>query len=726
MSEPKMVYVSPDGRDDWSGKLSKPNAAGTDGPLASLDGARQKVREFRKQGGAGIPVEVTIAGGRYPLRKPVQFGPEDSGPVVYRAAEGERPVFDAGVPITGWAETTVNGVAAWVADVSTILQRQGDFRSIYVNSEPRQQSRLPKQGYYEADFPNGAPENPHLFAGDYGFHAKPGDFKAWSNLENIEVVLLLYWAEQHLPVIAFDPATNRVTSSRKTVFAIRPKDSRYYIKNVFEALSEPGEWCLDRKTARLYYIPMPGESIKQTAIVAAVESQFLRLIGNPATGEWVEQIHFEGLTFRNAGGAFPRGWERRFDPYDPDGQGPLMDSSRHFGKTDGLSADVPYGNVPQGAHHVPGAIRMVGARRCRLEGCTIHNAGYYGIEIVEGCRDVHIVGNHLYDLGGGGVKIDGGSYPSPECTYTGQIVVTDNHIHAVGRVYHCACGILVCHAFQNRICHNHIHDLFYTGISVGWIWDRETHVTRENLIEKNHIYHVGQGVLSDMGGIYVLGTQPGTTLRGNLIHDIACHRYGAWGIYLDACTSYVIVQNNIVYNTMTECLHNNDGNAENLYRNNILAFGGKGGCAASQKNGVHPVGFEDRSMRFFGNIIIVNDKPLFGVQFQLQNGIPEKQEVLEADHNLYWDVTGAVPLAARENWTDDSQVGLDQWRAWGLDRHSVIADPRFADPANGDFTLPADSPAIGIGFVPIDMRDVGPRVRQIACPYGSTWWSICS
>jgi|GEM_PF-1093909 len=50
-----------------------------------------------------------------------------------------------------------------------------------------------------------------------------------------------------------------------------------------------------------------------------------------------------------------------------------------------------------------------------------------------------------------------------------------------------------------------------------------------------------------------------------------------------------------------------------------------------------------------------------------------------------------------------------EWRATGMDRDSVIADPLFKDPRKGDFTLGKRSPARKIGFVPLDLALVGPR-----------------
>ena len=44
-----------------------------------------------------------------------------------------------------------------------------------------------------------------------------------------------------------------------------------------------------------------------------------------------------------------------------------------------------------------------------------------------------------------------------------------------------------------------------------------------------------------------------------------------------------------------------------------------------------------------------------------------------------------------------------------MDEHSVIADPLFVDPAAGNLSLKPDSPALQLGFKPIDISTVGPR-----------------
>ncbi len=96
------LYVSPQGKDTWSGTLAAPNAAKTDGPLATMAGARDELRRLRGVGkcpAGGVTVEFQR--GRYEQLAPCVFAAEDSGaagaPVVYRAATGAEVRITGGV-----------------------------------------------------------------------------------------------------------------------------------------------------------------------------------------------------------------------------------------------------------------------------------------------------------------------------------------------------------------------------------------------------------------------------------------------------------------------------------------------------------------------------------------------------------------------------------------------------------------------------------------------------
>src|ERR1017187_7813183 len=64
---PVILHVAPDGNDAWSGQLARPTPAQTDGPLASLSGARDAVRRLKERGPHDAPVRVQFATGTYSL-----------------------------------------------------------------------------------------------------------------------------------------------------------------------------------------------------------------------------------------------------------------------------------------------------------------------------------------------------------------------------------------------------------------------------------------------------------------------------------------------------------------------------------------------------------------------------------------------------------------------------------------------------------------------------------
>ena len=98
-------YVAPDGNDAWSGLLAEVNADQSDGPLASLDGARRKVRDAITRD-AFIPITVMVRGGEYRLLETVVFSPADAGsqtaPITFKAYPDERPVLTGGIKLTEW------------------------------------------------------------------------------------------------------------------------------------------------------------------------------------------------------------------------------------------------------------------------------------------------------------------------------------------------------------------------------------------------------------------------------------------------------------------------------------------------------------------------------------------------------------------------------------------------------------------------------------------------
>jgi len=638
-------YVSTEGNDAWSGTLPASNQMGTDGPFASIHGAQKAVRKLRSTRRLRRPLTVLIHEGTYRLTKPIIFRPEDSGtkssPTVYAAYPREKVVISGGRKITGWKR---GKGGLWSAEVPEVKSGKWYFRDLYVNNQRRRRPRVPKLGFRRvADVV--APDVKNAF------HYAEGDIRPWRNMEDMEVVFFNAWDESRLRIAQLDEQTHTVTFTGPNNWSLNKWEahSRYYVENVFEALHELGQWYLDRKTGILYYWPMPGETINKVEVVAPVVEELVRFDGDVDNQRFVEHVHLRGLTLYHAGWSLP-----------PEGYS-------------GGQAEAGIG----------AAVVANGARLCSVEDCEIAHVGKYAIEFARGCQDNRIAGSHIHDMGAGGVKIGEPVIRENEFEHTCRNEVSGNHIHDGGHVYLCGVGVWIGRSANNNIIRNHIHDLNYTGISVGWTWGYAPSLAIGNRIEYNHIHDIGRGLLSDMGGIYTLGVSPGTVLRHNLIHDIVSYSYGGWGIYLDEGSTDILVENNVVYNTKSGGLHQHYGK-ENIIRNNVFALGKEGQIHRTRQE-------PHLSFTFERNIVYWTEGPLLRGNWQ--------NDRFRLDNNLYWN-------AARRGRVDFAGASFDEWKDRGMDVHSLIADPLFADPGKGDFTPKPDSPAFGLGFQAIDMQGI--------------------
>ncbi len=536
------------------------------GPLATLRGARDAIRATRAAGVRG-PVTVLIRGGWYFLEEPFVLEPRDSGtadaPVVYRAAPGEQPIFSGGVRLSGFRETTIHGQPGWVADVPAGLA----FTQLFVNGQRMRRTRLPRTGYYRIAESVAEPSKLDL---DWEsrvrqFRCRPGEFDAgWHRLQDVAVVVLNRWFESHARVAAYDPQTQLVTLDAHLLGGDADSDGRlvrYWIENVFEALTEPGQFYFDRAAGQLWYRPRFGDRLATAQVIAPRLTTLVELAGDP-WGEPVRHIRFEQLEFRHTDYRYPVG--------EPGGV--------------------------QAAFSLPGAITLRGATDCVFENCTVAQVAQYGIEFRLGCTRNRVVGCHLHDLGGGGVKINhdhgdrtpvhedvirlpaapaaGVHVPAdkdPRNLPRQAVTVSDCRIHDGGKIFPSAVGVWVGDSSGNRICHNEIWNFHYSGISCGWTWVYEFNVQcADNLIAGNHIHHLGQErLLSDLAGIYTLGPNPGTVLRGNLIHDVASDVYGDWGIYHDGSSAFILDEGNAAFRCGYGGWFSNAGR-QNYVRRNVL------------------------------------------------------------------------------------------------------------------------------------------------------------
>ena len=597
------------------------------------------IADARKRA-AGEACTIWLRGGTYELGEPAVLTPEDSG-ITIAAYKGEKPVLSGGQRIAGW-KLAGN---LWEARVTNWY-----FRSLFVNGRRAIPARTPNEGSFFHMQGERLSDKPAQF------RFAPGNIKPhWAQEPDAMVVGFEKWIDfrQHIRAVATNG--NVVRLSGNGASHTHEDGARYYVENTEDSLDAPGEWFLDRASGTVRYYPLLNEDMRTAEVIAPRLTELFVLKGDLPGQKPVRNVILRGLTFSHTDWIMPED-----------------------GYTDS-----------QAAVRVPGHLRAEGAVDCAVEQCVFQHLGGYAIEFGRACQSNHVVGNTIFDVGAGGVRLGVPDERKPDAfTANHSHIVTDNHMQGLGRVNAPAVGVLILQSGTNRVAHNNIHDLYYTAISVGWNWGYQETPCRENIIEFNHLHDIGQGMLSDMGAVYTLGIQHGTVVRNNVIHDVNSFTYGGWGLYPDEGSTDIVFENNIVFRTKSAGFHQHYGR-ENIVRNNIFAFGKEHQVMRSREE-------EHISFIFTNNIVYFNAGTLLGSYW--------KNDRYVMENNIYFDARPGSALTF-------AGATLEQWRARGHDTNSIIADPLFLAPETGDFHLKKNSPALQRHFKPIDKMDAGVRSK---------------
>jgi hypothetical protein len=312
-------------------------------------------------------------------------------------------------------------------------------------------------------------------------------------------------------------------------------------------VTQPGEWFLDRGTGVLTYRAAAGEDPNRRSFAAPLCERVLVIAGSKRAP--VTNLRFRGLTFAHAEFPLPA-------------TGYAGIQAGHYGQRDGK------GHLP--LHVEPVAVELVHAQRCVFAHCRFTHSGGAGVGLGPGSRSNGLLGCRLDDLGGNGVMVGwrgkgrvsearqgrfDGDWQDPGDAPVGN-EVRDCLVERCGQVNYGGVGIFVAFSAKTRIVQNEVRELPYTGISVGFRWNTDPTSQRECLVQNNHIHHV-MTLLADGGGIYTLGFQPGTVLRGNYIHDVTRSKFTAGGapnngIFFDEGSKGLRVENNLIHDTSGE------------------------------------------------------------------------------------------------------------------------------------------------------------------------------
>lgn len=618
-------------------------------------------------------VTVQLRGGTYLLDGLLKFTSADRGNVTFMPYNNEEVIVTGSTVVSGWKETTVNGIKVLAASAGGKR-----ISGLFKGETKLNIARLPESGYYYVKSLNDDDtlwtEETTLWAngtlGQTSFNVDLKDFsKAPANINDVTVRIPHWWHDEVTGMRSFDEKTGRVKMVKYAAMTIGVGD-RYCFENIIEGLDKAGEWCFDSSTDMIYYVPEDGETAENLVLSAASTAELISIDG-------CDNIKFDGIKFENTG------WEYLNKKYS---------TVNVSSWTNSLDMDGPQGAIDSCA-----AIRVINANGINFTNCDFINIGSTAVKLVDNARGCSVESCYFDNIGASAV-FAGGQNNETGCA--ADITVSNNIIGNYGLQFHSAPGVIITYCNGADVSNNEIHDGYYTGISCGWIWLFGYHVTKEIKLRNNLIYNIGKGMLSDMGGIYMLGSQPGTQITGNVIHDVTCYQgesgYAGAGIYTDAGASEMLIKNNLIFNCSSYAFDATIAR-NNSITNNIAAFCGE--CMINP--GGQLAGYSSMN-NYNGNIILTN------------NNVPVYMEIdtvekLVDNRNVMWDYTYGDELYFNMHNLEGKAVPLKKAVKGGYVDTSVATDPMFVDAEHYDFTLREDSPvfAAGIGFKAWDYSKAG-------------------
>lgn len=655
-----------------------------------------------------------VRGGKYYLRETLILGPEVGGtrdaPVTWTAYPGETPVISGGVRVDGWRKYKGQILQC---DLPGAKGGKWKFRQLFFNGVRQIRARCPKfdaenplyggWAFMEGPAPAGS-NRPAQFSSGFtnmtdrafeggvanAFRYPPGTFhRHWSKPSEGEVVCFpgAEWGNDIIPIRSVDEERRIITLVRDIWQFDRPHwyrrlsfvpGNRFYVENILEELTEPGEWCLDSEDGILYFWPPTGPIEQQEVVVPA-----LRQLVSIRGANW---ITISGFTFTETLG----------------GDDPQRDG------LDGYGAMFPR----QGWRYCGEALHLRRAAYCRIEHNRFYAVGGNAIYLEGANHRIAVEANEISNAGANGVCVAGTRLEHPMFTR-----ITDNDIHDCGIINKFVAGVFMGVSEGTLVAHNFIHDMPHHAVNLA------QNGLGRNIIEYNEIRRTcreshDNGAINswmDMSSVGIIkeAERSGHVIRYNLIADtLGCRTMGGkvvapidetLGIYLDDCTSNCFVYGNIIIRV---------GNAVQVHlgKNNIIENNIAVDCmrlalyadTVSRRSGCAHMADFMTGNRTCRNIFCTSrpDAELFWLSKW------SDREIETSDDNLFFNTAGRYEVGGM---AFPEPLPLEKWRQMGYDRHSVVADPLFVDPDNDDLRLKPDSPALKLGFHPIDVNRIGIR-----------------
>lgn len=537
----------------------------------AIEKALQQAREERRLNGA-TDVCIKLSEGTYRLNQPIVVRPEDNNTRI--VAEG-NVVISGGVKIGGWRKEG----KLYVADAPEFNGRPLEFRQLWVNGNKAIRARDVDD--FERMFRiRGIDKSKETL------YVPATAVKKIQKAPYAEMVLHEMWCVANLRIknikIAGDSAAVTFHNPESHIHFMHPwpspmvtKDghnSAFYLTNAKELLDTPGEWYLDIKARKVYYMPRNGENMNNADVEVPALETLMKIEGTPDRP--VENVTFEGVTFSHST------WMRP----SVSGHAPLQ-AGMYMIEAYKLRPKI---NRPNGDHKLDNqgwvgrpasAISIDCAENVNFKKCTFEHIASTAVDYHTYIKGGSIDGCTIRDVGGNGILA--GSFgpeaheahlpydPADRRIICNGLSITNNLITDVTNEDWGCVGIGAGFVRDIKICHNEINEVSYTGISMGWGWNRQVCSMANNHVCHNLIHHYAKHMY-DTAGIYTLGSQPHSFIEENVVRDIYtpgyAHDPNHWFyLYTDEGSSYITVRNNW---TQAEKFLKNANGPGNTWENN--------------------------------------------------------------------------------------------------------------------------------------------------------------
>jgi len=573
------IWVATNGKDSNEGTKAS--------PLATVHMALRKARELRRLKDTSVKggIHIIIKDGTYYFDEPLFVRPEDSGtadsPTTIEADVNAKPVFSGGMNIKNWKKTTtsINGLkpgAVWVADAPQIGGETINYRQLWVNDVKAVRAKSTAGDKMDRILSwDKETETCWIPFKDKSVKFEPG----------MEMFIVQWWAIANLRIknievkkdsarLSFEKPESRIQSEHPWPAPWISKNngnSAFFLNNGMSLLNEAGEWFLDRKNRKIYYIPRAGENMASAKVIAPVLENLVDVKGTIDSP--VSYFKFKGISFQYSN------WLR------PSQQGHVPLQAGMY-LLDAYKLKVPgtpnQSNLENQAWvgRPRAAVEVSFANNTAFEACSFEHLSSTGLDFNKGTNHNRVQGNVFKDIGGNGINLGVFSEEpfeahlplvvKDEREVCSDELVADNMITNVANEDWGCLGIAAGFVKGLTIEHNEISDVAYSGISMGWGWTHTENVMRNNKILANKIHHYAKH-LHDVAGIYTLSSQADSRIEENYIDKVYFSPYAhdpfLWlYLYTDEGSQHFTIQNNWI--PIQKILKNNNGPAGNIWKDN--------------------------------------------------------------------------------------------------------------------------------------------------------------